>query len=83
MQPAGEFVNTPNGSLYPNPVPKFNNMLGRCVETMFQLKFELKQHMSKRTVNEQTQKLSDEYSLSSVWYGYSINLGNDFSELKD
>ena len=35
MQPAGKFVNTPNGSLYHNPTPQFNNMLGRCVETLF------------------------------------------------
>ena len=83
MQPAGKFVNTPNGSLYPNPTPQFNNMLGRCVETLFQLKFELKQHLSKRIADEDLQTLSAEYSLSSVWYGYSMNLGNDFSQLKD
>lgn len=35
MQPAGSFVNTPNGSLYPNAVPKFDNIQGRCVETLF------------------------------------------------
>ena len=52
MQPAGTYVNTPNGSLYPNSAPSFNNMLGRCVETMFQLKFELKQHMSNRIADE-------------------------------
>ena len=83
MQPAGKFVNTPNGSLYPSPTPQFNNMLGRCVETLFQLKFELKQHLSKRIADEGAQKLSAEYALSSVWYGYSMNLGNDFSQLRD
>lgn len=83
MQPASEYVNTPNGSLFPNPTPKFNNMLPRCVETLFQLKFELKQHLSKRIADEDLQKLSGEYALSSIWYGYSMNLGNDFSQLKD
>ena len=83
MQPAGEYVNTPNGSLFPNPIPKFNNMLPRCVETLFQLKFELKQHMSQRIADEDLQTLSDYYSLSAIWYGYSMNLGNDFSQLRD
>lgn len=83
MQPSGKFVNTPNGSLYPNATPSFNNMLGRCAETLFQLKFELKQHLSKRVADEDRQTLSGEYALSAVWYGYSMNLGNDFSQLKD
>ena len=83
MQPAGVYVNTPNGSLYPNAAPSFNNMLGRCVETMFQLKFELKLHMSERIADEDQQTLSDYYSLSSIWYGYSMNLGNDFFHLQD
>lgn len=39
--------------------------------------------MSKRTADEDLQTLSAEYALSSVWYGYSMNLGNDFSQLKD
>lgn len=83
MQPAGEYVNTPNGSLFPNPTPKFNNMLPRCVETLFQLKFELKQHLSQRIADEDLQTLSGTYALSAIWYGYSMNLGNDFSQLKD
>lgn len=39
--------------------------------------------MSKRIADEDRQTLSGEYALSAVWYGYSMNLGNDFSQLKD
>lgn len=39
--------------------------------------------MSKRTADEDLQTLSAEYALSSVWYGYSMNLGNNFSQLQD
>lgn len=81
QQPSESYVNTQGGPLFPNPVPGFAAVQGRCVETVFQLKFGLKQVIKRRSQDHGG--LSDEYELSDVAYGYSINLGNDIDKLRD